>query len=144
MNKGHFTGRVGQDSVLRYTQNQTAVAGFSMAVDVGWGDRKTTLWLKVSVWGKRGESLSEYIRKGDMISICGEVSLEEWNSNGKAGANVCVNASDVTLCSGGQQGGGQQGGGQQGGYAPSSGQAAPQTPAQPDPGMGDFEDDIPF
>ena len=137
MNKGHFTGRVGQDSVLRYTQNQTAVAGFSMAVDVGWGERKTTLWLKVSVWGKRGESLSEYIRKGDMISICGEISLEQWDSNGKAGANVCVNASDVTLCGGGQQ--------DQGGYQQAPGQqaATPATPAaQPD--LGEFEDDIPF
>jgi single-strand DNA-binding protein len=141
MNVGTFTGRVGNDAELRFTQNQTAVAGFSVAVDVGFGNNKTTMWLKCTVWGKRAESLSQYILKGDMISVSGEVSLEQWENNGKSGANVKLNVREVTLGGSAQ---GQQNTDQSNankGYQPPPGAAPAPAPAGD---FEDFSDDIPF
>ena len=55
MLKVFLTGRLGKDAEVRQTQNST-VAGFSVAVDVGYGDRKQTFWFDCSIWGKRAES----------------------------------------------------------------------------------------
>ena len=60
MNIVNFTGRLGKDSVNRPAGN-TTVTGFSVAVDVGFGDRKQTIWYSVSMFGKRGDSLQQYL-----------------------------------------------------------------------------------
>jgi len=41
-------GRLGSDPELRYTPSGTAVANFSLATDVGWGDNKSTVWFRVN------------------------------------------------------------------------------------------------
>ena len=142
MNLFVASGRVGSDAEIRYTQNQMAVAGFSVAVDYGFGDRKETVWIKCTLWGKRAEALSEYIRKGDMITVAGEIKLEQWEGrDGKSGANIALNVDKVTL---GGAGSGQQRSDQQthGGYQPAPGsQPAAQPATQP---VDDFDDDIPF
>ena len=143
MNLFVASGRVGSDAEIRYTQTQMAVAGFSVAVDYGYGERKETVWIKCTLWGKRAEALSEYIRKGDMITVAGEIKLDQWESKGKSGANIALNVDKVTL---GGAGSGQQRSDQQahGGYQQAPGAQAATTGQQPND-MGDFDDgDIPF
>lgn len=88
-----IAGRVGKDAELRHTQNGDAVASFSVAVDDGWGERKTTIWFSCSVWGKRAEKAAELIRKGTAIALNGDLGMNEYN--GKTSPTVRVN--DFTL-----------------------------------------------
>ena len=77
MIKVFLTGRLGKDAEVRQTQSG-AVAGFSVATDVGFGDRKQTLWFDCSIWGKRAESgLIQYLTKGQQVAISGELSERE-------------------------------------------------------------------
>ncbi len=88
-----IAGRVGKDAELRRTQNGDAVASFSVAVDDGWGDRKTTMWFDCSLFGKRAEKVPDLIRKGTAIALNGDLGTRE--HNGKTYLTVRVN--DFTL-----------------------------------------------
>jgi len=139
MNNASFIGRIGRDAETRFTANSNAVTGWPVAVDIGWGENKSVLWLDCSMWGERGEKVAQHIRKGDRIGVCGEISLEVYESKGETRSKVKLNVRDVTLL-GNKQDEQEQ--------APrQSRQSAParSAPASPPSAHADFEDDeIPF
>lgn len=100
MLQGFAVGRIGKDAELRQTKEKTAVSNFSLAVEVGWGERKKTLWLDCALWGKQAESLTQYLLKGKMIAILGELDVRAWISqqDNEPRAAIQVNVSEVTLC----------------------------------------------
>lgn len=93
-----IAGRLGKDAELRRTQSGDPVLGFSVAVDDGYGQNKRTLWFRCSLWGKRGESLAEHLKKGSAVAVSGDLSTDEYE--GKTSLTVRVN--ELTL-QGGQQ-----------------------------------------
>lgn len=93
MNVFSAIGRVGRDAVTRRTGSGTAVTGFSLGVDEGWGDNKTTTWFDCSLWGDRGEKVAGYISKGAQIGVTGSVGTRE--HDGKT--YVTLRVQDVTL-----------------------------------------------
>ena len=54
-------GRLGRDSELKFTPNGKPLVKWSMAVDVGWGDNKSTQWLRCTMWGERGQKIQQYL-----------------------------------------------------------------------------------
>ena len=159
-------GRIGRDAEVRSTQSGTSVAGFPVAVDVGFGDNKQTMWLDASLWGKRAESgLVQYLVKGQQVHVIGEIGTREFQKrDGAAGFAVTLKVAEIDLV-GGQAQGNQQGPQPQqnyGGQQNNSYQQPPQNqqPTQnqqpqgqqnhqaygaPDPGsFDDFNSDIPF
>lgn len=71
-------GRVGKDAEIRTTASGQTVTGFSLAVNTGWGDNEQTRWLDCSMWGSRGEKIADYIRKGSMLTVVGEMGQREY------------------------------------------------------------------
>lgn len=90
-----IAGIVGKDAVMRRTQSGDAVLGWSVAVDDGYGENKTTLWFVCSLWGKRGDTLSSMLKKGTRVAVSGELSTRI--HEGKT--YLMVNAQSVTLMS---------------------------------------------
>lgn len=90
-------GRLGQDAEVRYTKSGTAVASLSLAYDTGFGDEKETTWVKGSLWGKRAETLAEYLTKGTAVDVTlDNVKLETWEKrDGSEG--VTLRGDVVTL-----------------------------------------------
>ena len=117
-------GGVGKDPETRTTQNGKQVTGVSLAVDDGWGDNKRTLWFDCAVWGKRGEVISQHIKKGDKLCVTGELSTRE--HEGKT--YLTVNVSDFSFAGKSQQSS-DTGGGYGSGGTPNS---------------NDMDDEIPF
>ena len=98
MNVWTFSGRVGADAELRTTQSGEKVLSFRVANDIGFGDRKTTQWVDCSYWGKRAEAVSSYVRKGDKITVSGELKLEEFQRrDGTPGSKLAVRVNDLDL-----------------------------------------------
>lgn len=62
--------RIGNDPELRYTNTQMAVLQLSLAYN--YGKEKKTQWVNATLFGKRAESLSNFLAKGQLIY--GEVS----------------------------------------------------------------------
>lgn len=125
------TGRIGKDAELRTTQSGQSICNVTVASDQGFGDKKTTNWFRVSLWGKRGQSLAPYLLKGGQVTVSGELEVGEWE--GKTQLNI--NASDVAL-QGGRKDGGQSSGQSDWSGGQDSGQGS-QPPA-------DLDDDVPF
>lgn len=100
MNVWTFSGRVGADAELRTTQSGEKVLSFRVANDIGFGDRKTTQWVDCSYWGKRAEAVSSYVRKGDKITVSGELKQEEFQRrDGTPGSKLAVRVNDLDLAS---------------------------------------------
>lgn len=152
INAHSISGRVGKDAVLKWLPSQTAVLNFSVANSTGWGDKKVTTWYSVGIFGKFGESLEPYIKKGVKVFLTGESWLNKWTDND--GGEHQVLQFKATGCDvAGEQGQGQQQSGQ-GGFRDQ--QQKVQGSSRPEPAYGgtakggpakqsDFaDDDIPF
>ena len=74
MNKVQLIGRLTKDPELRYTRNQIPVASYSIAVNEGYGDDKVTTYVNLTTWGKPGEFVSKYFKKGQAIAIVGRLN----------------------------------------------------------------------
>jgi len=96
-------GNCGKDAELRQTQSGKSVLGFSIAVNVGFGDKKTTQWVNCSLWGKRGEGLAPFIKKGTQLVVTGEMSMEVYNDK----PQLKLNVAELTLMGGKQDQGHQ-------------------------------------
>jgi single-strand DNA-binding protein len=88
-----IAGNIGKSAELRNTGNGDTVAGFSVAVDDGFGDKKRTLWFDCSIWGKRAETLAPMLTKGGKVCVTGDLSTRE--HEGKT--YLTLRAADVTL-----------------------------------------------
>ena len=73
-----IAGTVGRDAENRVA-GQTNVTGWSVAVEQRGKDGKVTQWINCSMWGKRGETLSQYIQKGGKMACTGELTTREYN-----------------------------------------------------------------
>jgi single-strand DNA-binding protein len=88
-------GHLGRDPETKISQAGTAITSFSIATSRkdGQGNEHTTWW-RCTVFGKRGEVIAQYFRKGDPILVQGEPSLREYVANDgttKTSAEVIVN-----------------------------------------------------
>ena len=103
-------GRIGRDAEVRQTNNGTSVANFPVAVDVGYGDNKATLWLDCSMFGKRAEGgLVQYLVKGAQVMVEGDINLRQYTKgDGTGGAAITLNIQDLKLAGGQPQGQQQQ------------------------------------
>lgn len=79
-------------------QSGKKVLEFSIAVDQGWGDKKSTMWLKAVMFGDRGEKLVDYLQKGSIVEIAGTPQVEAWAAkDGSPQAAIKVTVSDLKL-----------------------------------------------
>jgi single-strand DNA-binding protein len=67
-----FRGRLGNSPQLRTTQSGEAVANFNLAIDQGYGERKTTAWVRVTVWGKQAQAVADHLATGDLVTAYSE------------------------------------------------------------------------
>ncbi|AUH51653.1 single-stranded DNA-binding protein [Chromobacterium sp. ATCC 53434] len=157
MNSITFDGRLAADAELRYTPSGEPVLSFRVASDIGFGERKSTNWFSCQVWGKRGESLKNYLAKGQQVTVYGQLTLREWqDKDGNKRVSPDVRVNELSLQGGrNEMGGGASSGGMGGGMddgygynAPAQRQEAPAAPRRqepkPAPRMDDMDDDIPF
>lgn len=77
MNTCTFEGRLPRDAELRDV-GDNKVSNFSIASDVGFGEKKKTLWVECGIWGKRGEALNDSLKKGQQVILVGEFSTREY------------------------------------------------------------------
>lgn len=80
----HITimGRLTRDPELRYTQSQTPVASFTLAVDRDFGGRdggeKQTDFIDCVAWRQTAEFVSKYFTKGRMAVVSGRLQIRDW------------------------------------------------------------------
>src|SRR4051794_33292346 len=70
-----LSGNLGGDAELRYAQSGNAVLRFTLACSStqGAGEQRQehTDWYAVSMFGKRGEAIAQYLLKGTRVVVVG-------------------------------------------------------------------------
>ncbi len=102
-----IAGRLTKDATTR-DAGSDRVTGFSVAVDDWNGKTKGTLFFDVSWWGKRGETLAQYLTKGSSVTVSGDLGTREYEGK----TYLTLRAHDVTLQGGkpaGETGGSSSG-----------------------------------
>ena len=77
LNSITLMGRVTKDPELRYTQNDTPVASFTLAVDRDIGDKHTD-FIDCVAWRKTGEFAQKYFSKGSLAVVTGRLQIRDW------------------------------------------------------------------
>lgn len=140
VNKVVLVGNLGRDPEMRYTQNGGAVANFSIATTESWKNKQTgeyenkSEWHNIVVFGKFGEMVGQYLKKGAKVYVEGKLQTNKWQGqDGQDRYKTEIIANDIQMLDARNQAPGQnqpyQGGGQQpnaNGY-----QAAPPQQAAP-------------
>lgn len=137
MNVFTCTTRLYKDAEQRFTPGGDSIVSFRGAVDAGFGQNKTTSWIKFNLWGKRGESLTQYLKDKTQVCVSGELANREYtDKDGQKRYSLEIRVNELTLL-GGKPEGQQQ-------AAPQ--RQAPQQQAKPadSGGFGDFDSEIPF
>ena len=81
MNSVVLIGRTTKDIELKYSQNQTAIARFSLAVDRMSKDKGTD-FISCIAFGKTAELLEKYVPKGRKIAIVGHIRTGSYEKDG--------------------------------------------------------------
>lgn len=78
LNRCVLIGRLTKDPELRYTQSGKAVCTFTLAVDRRW--EKATDFINIIVWNKAGESCANYLNKGKLAAVDGELHIRSYET----------------------------------------------------------------
>ena len=93
-----FIGRLTADPELKYTEQGIAHVRFSIAVD-GYKNQngeKNTTFIKIHAWRKTAENVAQYMRKGRLVAIQGELQISSYtDGNGVRREGHEIVANDV-------------------------------------------------
>jgi len=96
MNNITIAGQLGKDAEVRFLPNGDPVANFSIADSQG--KDKDSIWWNCQLFGKRAESLSQYLIKGQAVTITGSISQRKYtDKNGQERLSTDVRVNDVAL-----------------------------------------------
>lgn len=97
INRVVLVGRLVKDPDLRYTQSGSSVASFSIANNrtyVSSGEKKEIVsYFNCVAWGKLGEIIVQYSKKGHRIGIEGRLQQRSWedqNGNKRSTVEIIV------------------------------------------------------
>ena len=99
LNRVILIGRLTRDPELRYTQQGTAVARFTLAVNRKF-KREETDFIDIVVWQKQAENCAQYLTKGQLAMVEGRLQVRSYEGqDGQKRKAVEVVADDVKFLS---------------------------------------------
>ena len=120
-------GHLGKDPETKTVGSDT-VTSFSLATSRKRKGEECTTWWNCSMWGKRGETIRQYLGKGDPILVTGEPYQRPYTTkDGREGVALEVDVRDWSF------------------VGVKGDQSAPRQSSQPpSAGRTDYDDEIPF
>ena len=104
INQVFIIGRLTRDPELSHTQSGKSVCKFGVANNPGKEDTDVCFF-DVTAWGKTGESIAQYKKKGEQIGIVGRLRQSRWqDENGNNRSKIEIVASSVQFIGGGNSG----------------------------------------
>ena len=106
MNNWTGIGRLTRDPEVRYTPEQMAICKMTMAIDDGYGEKKKTNFIPVTVFGKTAENCERFLAKGRMVAVEGKISTGSYTKqDGSKAYTTEVVAARVEFIDYGKKGG---------------------------------------
>ena len=129
--KAIIVGNMTRDPELRSTPSGAQVCSFTVAVNRnykdGSGDNKEQVsFLDCSAWGRSGEIIAQYAKKGSGILVSGRIEQRSWeDKEGQKRSRVEIVVEDFNFIGGGNGDGGSYSGESKGGANNSATDVAP-------------------
>ena len=108
-----LVGRLTRPCEMRYTSSGFAICSFSIAVnrrkkspDGSWNE--VASFFDCTYFGKGAEAVSQYLVKGQQVSIQGSLEQQTWESNGQKRSKVVVIVNSLSLLGSQKQGSNNQ------------------------------------
>ena len=76
-----ITGNLGRDP----EQKGEGPVIIAVASSHGYGERKSTTWVRVALWGKQGETALAHLHKGARVAVAALLYVREWEQDGRSG-----------------------------------------------------------
>lgn len=114
-NKVILMGNLTRDIEMRTTPSGQSVANFSLAVSRSWKGQdgqtqEQTSFINCVAWGKPGEIIAQYVKKGDPLLVSGRLDQRSYDDkDGNKRQAIEVNVEDFNFIGG--RSGGSEGGG---------------------------------
>jgi len=97
-----LVGRLTRPCEMHYSNNGFAICSFSLAVnrrkksqDGSWND--SVSYFDCSYFGKAAEGVSQYLTKGQQVSVQGYLDQQSWETNGQKRSKVVVIVNSLSL-----------------------------------------------
>lgn len=104
--KAIITGNLTRDPELRSTPNGASVCSFSVAVnrvyrDSNGAQKEDVSFIDCSAWGKLGEMIGQYAKKGSGVLVSGRLSQRTWEdkNSGQKRSRVEIVVEDFNFTS---------------------------------------------
>ena len=141
VNKVILLGNLGQDPVVRTSQDGNKIVQLSIATSERWKDRNSgeqrekTEWHRVVFFGKLAEIAEQYLDKGSQLYIEGKLQTRKWqDKEGNDRYTTEILGNEMNML------GGRQSSGDGGAYD----QSQPASQSAPSQASQISEEDIPF
>jgi len=87
INKVILLGHLGKNPDLKYMTNGSPVTHLTLATTESWKDRQSgnkqerTEWHRIVIFGKLAEIANQYLCKGSLVYIEGQLQTRKWTDN---------------------------------------------------------------
>ena len=97
MNKAVLTGRLARDPEVRATKEGLVIARFTLAVDRKKDEKAD--FFNLTAFGKTGEFVEKYLKKGTKINVIGRLQNDEYtNRDGQKVTSTIIIVDEVEFC----------------------------------------------
>ena len=90
-----ISGNLTADPEIVQTKSDTAVTRFTIANNESYGEKKTTTFLPVTVFGKAAENCAKYLKKGTFVACVGKLRQDRWEKDGVPRSAIAMTANSV-------------------------------------------------
>jgi len=106
LNEVKLIGNVGKDVELRHLENDRKVARVVLATNKTYkkqnGEKESkTEWHNVEFWGDTAQFCGNYIKKGMLLYICGELRTDSYEKDGVKQYRTKIAGSEIKILSNG-------------------------------------------
>lgn len=108
--KAIITGNLTRDPELRTTPNGASVCSFSVAVnrvyrDASGEQKEDVSFIDCSAWGKLGEMINQYAKKGSGVLVSGRLDQRSWEdkTSGQKRSRVEIVVEDFNFAGSGSR-----------------------------------------
>ena len=79
INVVNLVGRAGTDPDVKYFESGSVVCNLTLAVRRRSKNSDQPDWFNLEIWGRTAEIAGNYVRKGSLIGIQGNLKIETWS-----------------------------------------------------------------
>jgi single-strand DNA-binding protein len=107
MNKVFLMGNITRDPEMKTLASGSTVTDFGLAVNRRYttqaGEKKEEVcFVDITFWGKRAETIAQYLKKGSPVLVEGRLQLDQWtNDKGEKRSKLKVVGDNFSFISGG-------------------------------------------